>query len=80
MRDTAYESMRWTDLWGAGVAAMEMCVKQGMLGSGVEMGRGYQHLGLSSLRSMADENVSRSVEKNHIPTRRIASNLGQSVE
>lgn len=38
MSAPAYESMRWTDLWGASVAALEMCVKQGMLGSGVNMG------------------------------------------
>ncbi|CAL8579443.1 hypothetical protein XPA_005190 [Xanthoria parietina] len=52
MSAPAYESMRWTDLWGASVAALEMCVKQGMLGSGVNMGEArkitFQLVGLQA--------------------------------
>lgn len=36
---TGYETASWADIWAAGVAMREMCVKRRELGSAVEIGR-----------------------------------------
>ena len=40
MSDPGIEFLRWTDLWAAVAAALEMCVIQGTLGAGLDLGNG----------------------------------------
>lgn len=50
MRDPGLEYLSWMDLWAEAVAARELCVKNRMLGAGVELGKLEGSTPFSSLR------------------------------